>query len=150
MGQMLGAGKSKKEIWDTHTKLMVIAVASALVCGGLAAALSGVFPGIYNTTDSVRSLATSMILITCAIMPISSYTFATYFTLRSGGQTFITFLFDSCFVWAINVPLAYCLSRFTSMSILPLFALCQATDLIKCVLGTYMIRQGKWIRNLTE
>ena len=82
-------------------------------------------------------------------MPFNTYTTATYFTLRSGGQTIVTFLFDSCFVWAILVPTAYCLSRFTGIGIIPLFAICQGIDLIKCALATYMLRQGKWIQNLT-
>ena len=71
------------------------------------------------------------------------------FTLRSGGQTFVTFLFDSCFMWVFCVPLAFCLSRFTNLPILPLYAICQATDFIKCVIGTVMLKQGKWIQNLT-
>ena len=62
----------------------------------------------------------------------------------------ITFLFDSCFVCCFCVPLAYCLSRFTGISILPLYIICQATDLIKCALGAFMIKQGKWIQNLTN
>ena len=61
----------------------------------------------------------------------------------------VTFLFDSCFVWGVCVPLAFCLSRFTAIGIIPLYIICQATELVKCVLGAYMIRQGKWIQNLT-
>ena len=71
------------------------------------------------------------------------------FTLRSGGQTMVTFLFDSCFVWVCCVPLAFCLSRFAHLPILPLYAICQGTDLIKCAIGAYMLKQGKWIQNLT-
>ena len=83
------------------------------------------------------------------MMPFNSYTNATYFTLRSGGQTMVTFLFDSCFVWCLCVPLAFCLSRFTAIAILPLYILCQSTDFIKCALGAGMLKQGKWIQNLT-
>ena len=45
--------------------------------------------------------------------------------------------------------LAWVLTRYVGIGIIPLFAICQATDLIKCVLGSIMIRQGKWIQNLT-
>ena len=83
------------------------------------------------------------------MMPFVSYTNATYFTLRSGGQTMVTFLFDSCFVCVVCVPIAFCLSRFTDLSIVPLFFLCQLTDVLKVILGAYMLKQGKWIRNLT-
>ena len=83
------------------------------------------------------------------MMPFNSYTNSAYFTLRSGGQTMVTFLFDSCFVWLFVVPLAFCLSRFTDMPIIPLYAICQGTDFVKCALGAVMIKQGKWIQNLT-
>ncbi len=149
MGQMLGAGNTEEELRDTNRKLIALSIAAGAVFGGAMALLSGIFPRIYNTTDQVRQLATWLICINACMMPFNSYTNATYFTLRSGGQTMVTFLFDSCFVWAVCVPLAYCLSRFTDMGILPLFAICLSTDLIKCVIGAYMIQQGKWIQNLT-
>ena len=150
MGQMLGAGRPKSEILEQNRKLLAAAVFFGGIFGIGMAALSVVFPGIYNTTDSVRQLATVLILLNSLILPFNSYTNATYFTLRSGGQTMVTFLFDSCFVWGFCVPLAYGLTRFTDIGIIPLFAICQATDLIKCVLGGIMIKQGKWIQNLTQ
>lgn len=149
MGQMLGSGATEKEVRDTNRKLMAVSVSAGLIFGGVMAAFSGVFPQLYNTTADVRQLATRLICIHACIMPFMSYTNATYFTLRSGGQTLVTFLFDSCFVWAFCIPLAYCLSRFTDITILPLYAICLSTDLVKCVLGAYMIKQGKWIQNLT-
>ena len=149
MGQLLGSGSSEAEVRDANRKLMVISIGCGLVFGGLIGAVSGIFPLLYNTTGQVRHLATVLICINAVAMPFNSYTNATYFTLRSGGQTFVTFLFDSCFVWVCCVPLAYCLSRFTSLSIIPLFAICLSTDLLKCVLGAIMLKQGKWIQNLT-
>jgi len=149
MGQMLGAGNSEAQIRDTNRKLLFASVLGGAVFGGLLASVSGFFPGIYNTSDDVRHLATQLILVCGVMMPFNSYTNATYFTLRSGGQTMVTFLFDSCFVWGVVVPLAFCLSRFTTLTILPLYIICQGTDLIKCLLGAAMIKQGKWIQNLT-
>ena len=149
MGQMLGAGASETEVRDANGKLVAVSIASGLIFGGLMASISGLFPLIYNTTPQVRALATSLILVNACMMPFSAYTNAAYFTLRSGGQTLVTFLFDSCFVWVCCVPLAYCLSRFTSLTIVPLFAICTATELVKCAIGAMMIRQGKWIQNLT-
>ena len=149
MGQMLGAGSKEAEVRDTNTKLLALSVASGVVFGCFMASVSGLFPRIYNTTVEVQTLAMWLICINAAMMPFISYTNATYFTLRSGGQTFITFLFDSCFVWGVCIPLAFCLSRFTDLPIIPLFAICQSTDLLKCVIGARMIRKGKWIQNLT-
>ena len=149
MGQMLGAGTPKAEVQDSNRKLIAFAVVTGGMFGGAIAAFSGVFPAIYNTTEDVRHLATALICVNAIMMPFNSYTNATYFTLRSGGQTLVTFLFDSCFVWLCCVPLAFCLSRFTPISIIPLYAICQGTDFIKCAIGAIMIKQGKWIQNLT-
>ena len=150
MGQMLGAGTSEPEIRDANRKLVAVSISSGVVFGGLMAAASVLFPRIYNTTDNVRHLATLLICISAAMMPFNSYTNAAYFTLRSGGQTMVTFLFDSCFVWTCCVPVAFCLSRFTGLSIIPLYIICQSMDFIKCTIGAFMIRQGKWIQNLTQ
>ena len=150
MGQLLGAGTREAEVKDQNRKLIAVSVASGVVFGGIMALFSGVFPGIYKTTAEVRELAAMLILIGAVLMPFHSYNNATYFTLRSGGQTMVTFLFDSCFMWVVCVPLAFCLSRFTDLPILPLYLICQLTELIKIVLGAWMLRQGKWIQNLTQ
>jgi putative MATE family efflux protein len=149
MGQMLGAGLSRDEIRMHNRKLMTFATVVGGSFGILMIAFSHAFPHLYNTTDEVRLLAARLICICGIMMPFNSFTNASYFTLRSGGQTIVTFLFDSCFVWGVCVPLAFCLSRFTDIGILPLYFIVQATDWIKCALGAYMIKQGKWIQNLT-
>jgi Na+-driven multidrug efflux pump len=149
MGQMLGANHTESEIRDANRRLVTVSVLSGVVFGSLMAAASGVFPLLYKTSEAVRLLASRMILVSAVMMPFNSYTNAAYFTLRSGGQTLVTFLFDSCFMWVLCVPLAFIFSRFIPIGILPLYALCQSTDLIKCILGGAMIRQGKWIQNLT-
>ena len=149
MGQTLGAGHPEAEVRDSNRKLIAVSVASGAVFGVLMAAVSGLFPEIYNTTDAVRHLAAQLICVSAVMMPFNSYTNSTYFPLRSCGQTLVTFLFDSCFVWVCCVPLAFCLSRFTGISILPLYSICQGTDFIKCAVGAVMLKQGKWIQNLT-
>ena len=149
MGQMLGAGLQKEEIRMHNRKLMAFATVVGGSFGILMIAFSHLFPQLYNTTDEVRLLAARLICISGIMMPFNSYTNGSYFTLRSGGQTMVTFLFDSCFVWTVCVPLAFCLSRFTNIGILPLYFIVQATDWVKCALGAYMIKQGKWIQNLT-
>ena len=149
MGQLLGSNTTVEEVHSTNRKLLALSVGSGVFFGALMAAFSTLFPKIYNTSDAVRHLATWLICIEAAYMPFDSYANATYFTLRSGGQTFVTFLFDSCFLWLCCVPLAYCLSRFTDISIVPLFLICTSVNLLKCFIGAWMLKQGKWIQNLT-
>ena len=150
IGQLMGSGASEQEVRDADRKIITIAVLVCFVFGGLMAAFSGVFPLLYDTEDSVRKLATQLICVGAAIMPFNAYTTSAYFTLRSGGKTMVTFLFDSLFVWVIIVPIAFGLSRFTAVPIVPLYIICQGTDLLKCALGWWMIKQGSWIQNLAQ
>ena len=150
MGQLLGAGEPESVIRDNNRKLITAGVISGVTFGALMLSVSSLFPKLYHTDAEVRQLATMLICISSAMMPVNSYTHATYFTLRSGGQTMVTFLFDSCFQWLICVPLAFCLSRFTPIGILPLYLICQSTDILKSFIGFRMLKQGKWIRNLTQ
>jgi Na+-driven multidrug efflux pump len=118
--------------------------------GAVTVALSGVFAGLYNTTESVRRIAVGLICLSAVMMPVISYNNAMYFTLRSGGQTFVTFIFDSGFSWCVCVPVAYILSRFTALPILPLYALCVGVDILKIPIGAYLLNKGVWIRRIVD
>lgn len=150
MGQMLGAGRPAEQIRRDNRRMITLCVGVCFGIGGLVVALSGLFPKMYNTTEEVRAIATGLICITALMMPVNSYNNAMYFTLRSGGQTFITFLFDSGFTWAVCVPVAFCLSRFTGLPILPLYAICAGMDALKIGLGAYFLKKGTWINRLSE
>ena len=114
------------------------------------AAVAPLVPQIYNTTDSVKALACDLLLVGAAMMPINAFTNACYFTLRSGGKTIITFIFDSAFLWVIAVPAAFVLSRFTPMPILPMYITVSLLDLIKCAVGYYLVKRRKWVNNIVS
>lgn len=147
VGQKLGAG-DMEGAKDTDNKMIAFAVSSCLLVGTLLFIVAPLFPAIYNTTDVVRALATGLIRVTAVCMPVYSFANATYFTLRSGGKTGITFLFDCGFVWVCAIPTALLLARLTQLPIVPMFAICQAIDLIKCLIGFIMVKKNLWLHNL--
>lgn len=107
--------------------------------------VGGFFPQIYNTTDEIKSLATSFIAVSAIIMPFCAFTHSSYFTLRSGGKTLVTFLFDSVFTWVIVVPVAFVLAKYTALGIVAVYFLVQATELIKVVIGYFMVKSDVWL-----
>lgn len=149
VGQQLGAGKID-EAKDTSKKIIALSVLFAAICGILMYMLSGVFPKVYNTTDEVRSVATTVIRITACFMPVHAFLHAVYFAIRSGGKTVITFLFDSVYLWVIAFPFAYFLGHYTGLQIREMFILCQTIDLIKVTVGFFIYRSGIWAKNITE
>lgn len=106
------------------------------------------FPQIYNTSETVQTLAATFIRIVALYMPIYGFVNAAYFTLRSGGKTIITFLFDGGFMWAFAIPIVFCLSRFTDMPIVPIYFISQFTDFVKCIIGFVLVKSGSWLHNM--
>lgn len=149
IGQMLGAGKMK-EAKETDTKLLFFTTVMCLGIGAVMAVAAPYFPQAYNTTPQVQRLATSFLLVLAFVMPFCAFTNASYFTLRSGGCTGVTFLFDSMYMWCLVVPLAFVLSRYTNVAIVPLYMLVQGMELLKAGIGFVLVKKGVWLRNLVE
>ena len=149
VGQLLGAGELE-EARDTDTKLIAFSVASSFLLGIVLFLLAAVFPELYKAEDSVKELACGFIRISAICMPLYAFMHASYFTLRTGGKTFITFLFDSVFLWGISIPTAFVISRLTGMAVLMMFFCIQMIDLIKCVIGFILVKKGVWIQNLVK
>ncbi len=147
IGQLLGAGELERAV-DEDRKLIAFSVALCTAVGVLMVFVAPLLPELYNTTGSVKALAVRLLWISAAMMPVNGYTNACYFTLRCGGKTLITFLFDSAFVWAVCMPVAFVLSRLTSLPILPMVIIVNALDLIKCAVGFFLVRSRKWVNNL--
>lgn len=147
IGQLLGAGKLEKAK-EENTKILAVVVAICVVIGTVMAILAPQIPKIYNTQSSVKAYASQFLLISAVMMPIHGFTHAAYFTLRSGGNTVVTFLFDSVFMWTFSIPFAFVLSRFTSVPIITLYLIVQGIDALKCVLGFILVKKEIWVNNL--
>lgn len=147
VGQLLGAGR-RDEARDTARKTIALSVSTCFAVGLLLVCFKDVFPMIYKTEAEVRTLASYFILVSACFMPLHACLHGCYFTIRSGGKTFITFLFDSAYVWCIAVPVARILSGFTSLPIVPLYVIVQSIDVIKVVIGVVLVKKGIWVNNI--
>jgi len=149
VGKLLGAGKME-EAKDTDRKLIAFSVASCLVIAVIVIALAPLFPELYNTEADVKEYAKNFIIIAALFMPQHAFLHAAYFTLRSGGKTVITFLFDSGFMWAVSIPFAFIISRYTVWPIEVIYALCQGIEIIKSIVGFILLKKGIWLNNIVE
>ena len=147
VGQALGANdieRAKNCTW----RLMTLSVGSNLIMATLLALFAPAIPNIYNTEPHVRQIATQLIYVVAVMMPAYSFSHCCYFTLRSGGKTIITFLFDSVFTWCVNVPAAWLLAYKTGFGIVPLYFGVQALEMVKVVVGFVLVKKGVWIHNI--
>ena len=147
VGQALGANdieRAKNCTW----RLMTLSVGSNLIMATFLALFAPAIPNIYNTEPHVRQIATQLIYVVAVMMPAYSFSHCCYFTLRSGGKTIITFLFDSVFTWCVNVPVAWLLAYKTGLGIVPLYFGVQALEMVKVVVGFVLVKKGVWIHNI--
>ncbi|NLX83611.1 MAG: MATE family efflux transporter [Clostridiales bacterium] len=149
IGHSLGSGNLKKARADAW-KLNFLGFVMSMGIGGILSALSGLFPNFYNVEQESRNLAAAFILITAGLMPFHSLAHSAYFTLRSGGSTFITFLFDSAFTWIFLIPFTRALATMTQLPIVSLFLLSQASVILKCVIGLILVYSGRWQKNIVQ
>lgn len=147
VGQKLGANQIE-EARDVDNKLIFFNVALHCVIGLLVILAAPYIPYLYNTTGAVREMAAWMLRICGMALPIAALYNSIYFTIRCGGKTFITLLFDACFTWVVALPLVTVLCRFTGLDILLIYASEKAADLIRVGIGLAILKSGLWARNL--
>lgn len=149
VGQLLGAGKMK-QAKDTDTKLIAFSVVCSI---GIAAVMFLIAPALttlFKPEPQAKEIAEQLIRATAIFMPQNAFLHAAYFTLRSGGKTIVTFLFDSVFVWCISIPVAFMLSHYTAFAVIIVFSLVQMADWIKCIVGFILVKRGVWLNDITH
>ena len=149
LGQILGSGK-KAQARSSVPKLVFLAGTICAGVGLVQVGLSGVIPLLYQTTDQIRGIASTFIILYGCFQPIYAISTVEYFTLRSGGQILITFLFDSIFCWVVVVPTAALLIWGTALPATSVYLVVQFTELLKAVLGFFYVKRGSWLHNLVQ
>lgn len=144
VGQLLGAGELE-EAKDANTKMIAFSVFCCIIMALIMFACGGLFPRLYNVDGEIRSMAAHFISVQALWMPFAAYTNCAYFTLRSGGKTVVTFLLDSVFIWVVMAPLAFVLAHFSGLSILWVYFFAQGTELLKVVVGYFMVKSDVWV-----
>jgi len=149
VGQRLGAGQMK-EARDVDRKLIFLTVVMHVVIGLGMILASPLVPKLYNVGPEVQDLTRQLLTIAGLSLPIHSFAHVTYFTIRSGGRTVITFFFDAVYTWVVTVLLAFVLTRYTDWDIVRIYLCVQFIDIVKVFIGLMMLRSDFWARNVVS
>ena len=149
VGQRLGAGKME-EARDVDRKLIFLTEVMHVIIGLVMILCSSLVPQLYNVDQDVKDLTARLLVIAGLALPLHSFAHVTYFTIRSGGRTVITFFFDAVYTWAVTVLLAFLLTRYTDLDILQIYFCVQFIDVIKLIIGLLMLRSDFWARNVVN
>ena len=149
VGQQLGAGEIEKAK-DYDLKMLFMNFVMCLAIGIVLFNVSSLIPQIYNTSLEVKALASQLLKIAACMLPIISIYYSSYFTMRAGGKTFLTFLFDSGYTFVFTFMSALLLTRLTSLPILTIYLLVQCVDIPKATPGLVLVRKGIWVHNIVS
>lgn len=149
VGQQLGAGEIEKAK-DYDLKMLFMNFVMCFFIGIVLFNISSLIPQIYNTSLEVKALASQLLKIAACMLPIISIYYSSYFTMRAGGKTFLTFLFDSGYTFVFTFMSALLLTRLTSLPILTIYLLVQCVDIPKATLGLILVRKGIWVHNIVS
>lgn len=149
VGQKLGAGEIE-EAKDIDRKLIFITEAVHIAIGILLILTADLVPMLYEVEQSTRDMAAAMLRIQGVVLPVHSYVHVAYFTIRSGGKTVITFLFDCFYTWCVPVVVSFVVCRLTGLDVIACYAIVQATDLIKMAIAMPMLKSGFWAKNIIK
>ena len=147
VGQLLGAGKLE-EAREVDRKLIFLTEVIHIIIGTAMVLAAPYIPLLYNVGTDVQDLTRQMLIIAGLSLPLHSFAHVCYFTIRSGGKTMITFLFDAVYTWAVTLLLAFLLTRFTTLTIIQIYFCVQFIDIIKLVIGLLMLRSDFWAQNV--
>ncbi len=147
VGGLLGQGRFQ-EARDTNRKVLVCSVCCGITLGAMLTLCSGIFPNAYNTEAEVKELASYMMIVSGIFMPLYAFNNSSYFTIRSGGNVWITFIMDSGFMCAVMFPAVFLFSRFTAIDIAALFVIGQGAESLKAFFSFYMLKKSQWTKNL--
>ncbi len=147
IGRELGAGQTE-QAKVTVSRLAFFTVAVHAVLGLLMLFAAHFIPMLYDVNSATREIAEKMLRIQGIVLPVHAFVHVVYFTLRSGGKTFITFLFDCVYTCTVPLGVSFVLCRLTSLDIVLCYAIVQATDLIKMGIAIPLLKSGCWANTI--
>ena len=149
VGKLLGAGKFKEAI-STVKKMFAFTLFASVLVGISIFIFSKPILTLYNTSEESKIYAEFFMKTVACFVPVGAFAHASYFTLRSGGKTFITFLFDSVYLMCLAVPATFALYYIFDLSIWVIFPIVQSFDLIKDIIGFILIKKKVWVNNIVN
>jgi Na+-driven multidrug efflux pump len=149
VGSTLGAGK----LDEGRAKARWIMAGSIIfgIGAGLAAMLStAAVPLVFgNLSDAARHITRSIIIVIGMYLPLWCLLNAQFGVSRAGGDTLMGLLVDVGVTYAVFIPVAFVIARYTAWGPVALFGIAKLSDIPKAIVAGWWLKKERWVRNLT-
>ncbi len=150
ISQPLGANRLEEGRRNGY-RLIGFSSLLAIVFGTVMFVTSYSIPLLYtNSSAMTLEFAGTMLRIQSVMFIFYMMSTQNYFILRAGGDTKSTFIFDSGFMWLINIPVVAVLIYYSDLSIYLVYLAGQMVEFLKLGVGFYFVRKEKWVHNLAK
>lgn len=151
IGTELGANRLR-QARENCKKLLSLALCIGIVCVCMCTVLGLCAPQLFGLTPELQTLATRITILFGLFTPTSFVYGLCFFCMRAGGDTKSAMLLDSIYMWLLPVPVSLLMALCFSgrLSILTAVLVVQLLMNAKVVPALWMLRRGKWVRNITE
>jgi len=149
VGGELGRDEFTKAKEDENNLLNLGIIVSAML-GLILIILSPFIPLLFTeVNEAQKALATKLIIIYGLDIAFQIIALESYYTLRVGGRTFETFIFDSGSMFLLYIPVSWILAKLTNIDMLYIYLIVRSIDILKAIFGLFLIKQYKWVKNIT-
>ena len=149
VGSALGSNRLD-DAKDANKKLLWLGTWISLLFAVITGALSPVIPSLFTEVRvAQKELATKLILVFSIVLVFQTLALISYFTLRAGGRTIETLILDTGSMISLYLPVSWFLAVSTSIDMLYIFMIVRGLDIIKAIIGIYLLKKERWVVNIT-
>lgn len=155
IGREIGAGRSHvvQEVGmalNTLAALCGIVIGVGLILFAQITAPAVVYP-LFQMSARAGAIASMMMTVQGVIRPLRDFNSVTIVgVLRGGGDVKMATVIDISPLWLAAIPAAAVCGLVLRLDILWVYLAMTLENFVKCGLGLYRLRSGKWIRDLTR
>jgi putative MATE family efflux protein len=150
IGKKIGEGEEKaaRDYADRITIFMPLLGACASI---ILIPLSMLIPLIFNVNPQVLSFTATMFIILCCAYPFRAFNMGMVVGVcRAGGDTVFCAVYDLIFMWLVTLPAAAIASFIFHAPVWLLYLCVNSEDVFKMLLGSWRLKSGRWLHNVTE
>lgn len=155
IGREIGAGRAQS-VHGVGLALDTLATLCGLVVGGglllftRFAAPTWVFP-LFHLSPAATGIAAMMLTVQALMMPLRDFNTTNIVgVLRGGGDVRAATLIDLSPLWVVAIPAAFLAGMVLRLDILWVYLAMTLEQFVKCSVGVWRLRSGKWINDLTR
>ncbi|MDR3552600.1 MAG: MATE family efflux transporter [Clostridia bacterium] len=150
VGKEIGSGNEKRARSVAST-LLLISIAAGLVSSAVIILLRAPFAMIYNVPASTKELSMQIMLVFSVIVFFSAFNCSNIVgVLRGGGDTRFALALDITLMYVVALPLGALAGLYWHLPVPIVFFLLLCDEPMKCIIGIFRFRSGRWLRNVTR